>query len=514
MTADTTGQPRSNWDPARQYRKGRDGNPRPTAPGSAPQSAAEFLEERAMAKGNSDHAPTATQTQSWGQALTGLGRVREAAKRDKHLRFTSLMHHVTVRLLREAFFALKRNAAAGVDDVTWVDYRTGLLARLEDLHDRVQTGRYRARPSRRALISKEDGTDRKLGISAMEDKIVQQALVWVMEAIYEVDFAGFSYGFRPGRSQHQALDALAASIKGHKVNWILDADIRTFFDSVSHDWLLRFLEHRIADPRVLRLIKKWLKAGVMENDKWCPTTVGTPQGAVISPILANVFLHCAFDLWVQGWRAQRARGPVYVIRYADDIVIGCKNRDDAMRLRAALSRRLARFHLELHPEKTRVIEFGRFAALDRQRRGVGKPETFNFLGFTHICSTHFTDGKYKLLRITRKERLQRKYRECRDWLWRNRETPVTYQGAWLRRVLRGYYQYAAVPGNLDALYSLRYAIGRAWRRALRRRSQKGSRLNWQRMQRYVDRWLPLPVVCHPYPEQRFASSTRGRSRMR
>ena len=292
---------------------------------------------------------------------------------------------MTVDLLRWSFHQLKRRAAAGIDGVTWDQYEADLESNLADLHGRVQRGAYRAKPSRRQYIPKPDGRQRPLGIAALEDKIVQRAVVEMLNAIYETDFLGFSYGFRPGRSQHQALDALAIAIYRKKVNWILDADIRAFFDSISQEWLIRFLEHRIADRRLLRLIGKWLKAGVLEDGRLLTVERGTPQGAVISPLLANIYLHYVYDLWVHHWRRRLAQGEVIVVRYADDIVVGFQYRADAERFLDELRQRLEEFGLELHPEKTRIIEFGRFAHANRQARGLGKPETFAFLGFTHIC---------------------------------------------------------------------------------------------------------------------------------
>jgi len=406
-----------------------------------------------------------------------------------------------VGLLCEAFDALRRDAAPGVDGVTWQAYSEGRDERLVDLHDRVHSGRYRARPSRRTWISKSEGRQRPLGIPALEDKIVQQALVWVLQAIYEEDFVGFSYGFRPGRSQHNALDAITVAISQRKVNWVLDADIRSFFDTVEHAWLLKFVEHRVADPRVLRLIEKFLRAGVSEGGEWSKTVVGTPQGAVISPLLANIYLHYVLDLWVEGWRASGARGEVYIVRYADDFVMGFQYRSEAQRFQAELSKRLERFGLELHEGKTRLIEFGRFAIDNRKERGQGKPETFDFLGFTHICQKGKT-GSFWVRRKTIGKRLRAKIKEVTQTLMRRRHTPVPEQGRWLRTVVQGHFSYYGVPGNRSSLGTFRKQINRAWLRALRRRSQKGKRLSWERMEKLIDTWIPTARVCHPFPSQR------------
>ncbi len=468
-----------------------------------------------MAAGNSLQSSAVTRTQSWGQALTGLGRVREAARKDKNLQFTNLMHHITPELLWDAFFSLKRTAASGVDEVTWQEYRdSGLLDRLRNLHDTVQSGRYRALPSRRTWIPKGNGERRGLGIASLEDKIVQLALVWVLEAIYETDFLGFSYGFRPSRSQHDALDALVVAVKRRKVSWVIDADVRKFFDMVDHKHLIRFLKHRIADERVLRLIEKWLKAGVMEDGRVSPTETGTPQGAVISPLLANVVLHYVLDLWVHAWRRRKARGTISIVRYADDFVIGCEKRDDAQRLYADLFIRFEKFGLTLHPEKTRLIEFGRFAREHAQRNSKGKPETFTFLGFTHICAVAAGNKGFNILRLSRKDRFRAKLREVKEWLRTNMHQPVPTQGRYLKQVVQGWLQYHAVPGNNRAISDFRYQVGVLWFRTLRRRSHKARTLKWEQMNRYIDRWLPRVQVLHPYPKQRFASRTCGRSRMR
>jgi len=428
--------------------------------------------------------------------------VREAARGDSSLRFTNLLHHVTVELLGQAYKALNPKATPGVDGMTWYEYGSGLEERLKDLHGQVHRGVYRAQPSKRTYIHKEDGRLRPLGIAALEDKIVQLAVVWVLQAIYEEDFFGFSYGFRPGRSQHNALDAIWVTIVQRKVNWLLDADIRGFFDSIVHDWMERFIEHRIGDPRILRLIHKWLKAGVSEDSEWSSTEVGTPQGATVSPLLANIYLHYVLDLWVDAWRKRHARGEVYIVRYADDFLMGFQYRSDAVAFHQALEERVRKFSLELNAEKTRLIEFGRFAAENRAKRGEGKPETFDFLGFTHICARQRKDGRFTVRRKTIARRLRKKVMEVTKELMRIRHSPVPEQGKWLRSVIGGYYNYHAIPGNCQALNSFRKLLARAWLRALRRRSQKGRNLTWARMKKLLDTWFPRPRVLHPYPDQR------------
>jgi RNA-directed DNA polymerase len=463
-------------------------------------SAAESVEGRGPTKGNdlpAGHVPD-TAPDKRGRGLQG---VREAAQRDKKMRFTALLHHVTVDLLRASYFELKRSAAPGIDGVTWRDYGDGLEERLADLHGRIHRSAYRAQPSKRAWIPKADGRQRPLGIAALEDKIVQQAVKTVLEAVYEEDFLGFSYGFRPGRSCHRALDALWVGIMRRKVSWVLDADIRGFFDSLSHEWMVRFLEHRIADRRVLRLLRKWLQAGVSEDGQWSETTVGTPQGAVISPLLANVFLHYVLDLWVQQWRSRHAHGDLIFVRYADDFVLGFQHRDDAERFRQELWERLAQFGLELHPDKTRLIEFGRFAAQRRAERGEGKPETFDFLGFTHGCGKT-RQGAFTIKRISVAKRMRAKLQTLKEQLKRAMHCPVAEVGQWLRSVVQGWFNYHAVPGNHHCLDQFRTQVARLWLHVLRRRSQKGRRWTWDRMNRLIDRWLPRPQTLHPFPNER------------
>lgn len=461
----------------------------------------EPMERRAGAEENAVEHGT-RRTPSRVSVFHGLDRVRQTARERKQERFTALLHHVTVELLRWAYGQLRKEAAAGVDGVTWNAYGEGLEQRLVDLHGRIHRGAYRAQPSLRAYIPKPDGRQRPLGIAALEDKIVQRALVEVLNAIYEEDFLGFSYGFRPGRGQHDALDALAVGIDRRRVNWVLDADIAGFFDTVSHEWLIKFLEHRIGDRRVIRLIRKWLTVGVMEDREVKPVAVGTPQGAVISPLLANIFLHYVFDLWAQQWRQRHARGGVIVVRYADDIVVAFEHQAEAERFLAEMQERMAAFGLTLHPQKTRLIEFGRHAAKNRKSRGLGKPETFNFLGFTHICGRS-RRGDFQLKRKSRSDRVRAKLAEVKEALHRRMHETIDQQGAWLGTVLRGFYAYHAVPTNSVALWDFRYNITDLWRRALRRRSQKDA-VTWKRMTVLQERWLPRPRITHPWPSIRFA----------
>ena len=466
-------------------------------------AAAEAGEERERAKGN-----TAGETRPGRSAGSGvsseLGRVRQVAVRDKEARFTALLHHVSLERLVLAYWDLSPQAAPGVDGVTWGAYGQDLVANLRDLHERVQQGRYRASPSRRADIPKADGRQRPLGIATLEDKIVQRAVAGVLNAIYEADFRGFSYGFRPGRNPHQALDALAAGIFRKKVNWVLDADIRDFFGQLDRDWLGKFLRHRIADERVLRLIGKWLAAGVIEDGAWTESEKGSPQGASVSPLLANVYLHYVLDLWADWWRKRHAHGDVVIVRFADDFIIGFEHKDDADRFLAELRGRFAEFGLELHPGKTRLIEFGRHAARRRTARGLGKPETFDFLGFTHICAKS-RNGRFWLKRITISKRMRAKLKQVKDQLTRRMHLPIPEQGRWLASVLRGHMAYYAVPGNIQAVAAFRDQVRRYWRRTLRRRSQK-TRINWERMNRIATRWLPRARVMHPFPEARFAAT--------
>jgi group II intron reverse transcriptase/maturase len=434
----------------------------------------------------------------------GLAGVRKAAREHKEMRFTALLHHLTIDLLRESFYSLKRKAAPGVDGVTWQEYESDSGNRLTDLHGRVHRGAYRASPSRRVYIEKEDGRQRPLGVAALEDKIVQQAVATILNQIYEEDFLGFSYGFRSGRSQHDALDALSYALLKKKVNYILDADIRGFFDNLDKSWLVKFIEHRVADPRVLRLIQKWLRAGVMEEGKWSEPQKGTPQGSVISPLLANIYLHYSFDLWVNVWRSKWAQGEVVVVRYADDAILGFQYRTDADRFLENLRERLAKFGLELHPDKTRRIEFGRFAEENRKRRGEGKPETFDFLGFKHISGKNGM-GRFTVRRTTIRKRMRAKLQELKQELHKRMHDPVPQTGGWLRSVVQGYLNYYAVPGNLESIAVFRDRLLGLWWRTLRRRSQQ-RHLPWTRMLALGRRWFPQLRVLHPYPAVRFAAS--------
>jgi RNA-directed DNA polymerase len=472
---------------------------------------AEVVEGRGLPEGNAA-SKTRSGHRAGVSAPSALDRVRRIAAEDKDAKFTALLHHVDVDRLRVAYRALRPKAVPGVDGVTWLDYGQDLEGNLRDLHERVHRGSYRARPVRRAYIPKRDGRLRPLGVAALEDKIVQRAVVEVLNSIYETDFAGFSYGFRPGRKPHDALDALAAGILKKRVNWILDADIRDYFTSLDQSWLVKFLEHRIADRRVLRLIQKWLTAGVIENGIWSETMEGTAQGASASPLLANVYLHYVLDLWAEQWRRRHAHGDVIIVRFADDYIAGFEHREDAERFLHDLRERFAKFALELHPEKTRLIEFGRHAALDRSRRGDGPPETFDFLGFTHICAKT-KRGRFKLKRITITKRMRAKLQEVKEELKLRRHRPVPEQGQWLASVVRGHLAYYAVPDNIDAVAAFRTQVARHWFRALRRRSQR-NRLDWRRMNRLVVRWLPRVRILHPWPDERFDARTHGRSPVR
>jgi len=476
------------------------------SPNNAGQPGAEGMEGRGLAKGNLPQQ-NASRTPSRTDAPSALERVRQAAKGDKNLRFTALLHHIySLETLRGAYFSLKKEAAAGVDGETWRHYGESLEDNLRDLSERLKRGAYRAKPVRRVYIPKADGRQRPLGVTALEDKIAQRATVEVLNAIYETDFRGFSYGFRPGCSPHHALDALYTGLLTRKVNWVLDLDIRGFFDGISHEWLVRFVEHRIADRRVVRLIQKWLSAGVLEDGKHLRVEEGTPQGGSASPLLANIYLHYVFDLWVQAWRRKRAHGDVIVVRFADDIVLGFQVKSDAEQFWAELTERFRKFALELHPEKTRLLEFGPFAVANRKRRGEGKPATFNFLGFTHICGKKRSNGMFTVVRQTIRKRLQAKLSEVKTELRRRMHHPVPEVGQWLRSVVSGHFRYYGVPMNAPALHIFRFQIGWLWHRALSRRSQNG-RILWDRMRRLINRWLPAVRVYHPYPLRRMGVIT-------
>ncbi|SRR6266498_4007569 len=467
----------------------------------AEQTAAEPVEPRAETEGNAGQQSTCG-TQGQISVSQALERIRRVAKERKKEKFTSLLHHISIDLLDEAFFELKEDAAAGVDGLTWREYEQNLERNLKDLHARVHRGAYRALPSRRTYIPKPDGRQRPLAIAALEDKIVQRATAAVLNAIYEEDFLGFSYGFRAGRGTHDALDALCVGIERTKVNWILDADIRSFFDTVSQEWLIRFVEHRVGDQRIIRLIRKWLKAGILEDGVVTVSERGTGQGAVISPLLANIYLHYALDLWAERWRRREATGDMIIVRYADDFIVGFQYEHDARRFLEEMRARLQEFALSLHPEKTRLIEFGRFAAKDRKARGLGRPETFDFLGFTFICGKTRA-GKFQLKRKTRRDRMRAKLRMIKQEMWRRMHQSIPRQGKWLRHVVRGYFNYHAVPTNFRALVAFRDEITKRWQRVLTRRSERTD-LNWVRMNELIDDWLPKPRILHPWPNQRFA----------
>ncbi len=467
----------------------------------AEKSAAELAERRVGIKGNANQQST-RRAQDRASVSQALARIRRVAKQRKKERFTTLFHHLSPAMLRTAFFALKRDAAPGVDGLTWRDYESELDERIEELHALVHRGAYRALPSRRRYIPKPDGRQRPLAIAALEDKIVQRATVAVLNAIYEEDFLGFSYGFRPRRSQHDALDALIVGISNMKVNHILDADIRGFFDEVSQDWLIKFLNHRVGDKRITRLVQKWLKAGILEDGMIVTSERGTGQGSVASPLLANVYLHYVFDLWANRWRQREAKGDMIIVRYADDIVVGFQYEADALRFWDAMRERLKEFALSLHPEKTRLIEFGRFAAAERKRRGLRKPETFNFLGFTFICGRS-RRGKFLIHRKSRRDRMRAALERIKVELrWRMHQS-IPEQGKWLRQVVSGFFAYHAVPTNGAALAAFHCHVTHLWRRSLRRRSQSDC-MTWQRVSRLAADFLPKPHILHPWPGERFA----------
>lgn len=467
---------------------------------------AEKMEGRGLPKGNKKQQ-NMLRTQCRESMLIKLQLIHQKAIKDKKMRFTTLMHHIyNLDMLRTAYFEIKKNAAPGVDKETWMGYGEDLEENLRDLSMRLRSGAYKAKPVRRVYIPKTDGKQRPLGVTALEDKIAQRAAVAVLNTIYEADFLGFSYGFRPKRSQHQALDALYIGISSKKVNYVLDADIRDFFNKINREWLTKFIEHRVADKRVIRLIQKWLNAGILEEGKIIYNEQGTPQGSSASPLLANVFLHYVYDLWVQQWRRQKALGDVIVIRFADDTVVGFQYEADAKRFQEELKTRLLKFGLELHPEKTRLIEFGRYAIGRRERSGEEKPDTFTFLGFTHICGKRRKDGKFTILRHTIKKKMHAKVKEIKEALAKHIHTPIREVGKWLRAVVTGHYRYFGVHGNNEAMGDFRFLIGQRWMQSLRRRSQKGKK-TWEAMGKLIDRWLPRPQICHKYPSERFGVIT-------
>jgi group II intron reverse transcriptase/maturase len=473
---------------------------------------AEAVEERTSPEGNGSQA-TAVRTPSRGVASSRLEAVRQAARQSKSVRFTALLHHITVDLLKQSYHSLERDSAPGIDGVTWQAYGENLEEKLTVLHDRIHKGSYRAHPARRTYIPKTDGTQRPLGIWCLEDKVVQQAVVTVLEAIYEEDFLGFSYGFRPGRGQHDALDALHVGILRKRVNWVLDSDIRAFFDAMAHSWILRFLKHRIADKRILRLIAKWLKVGIIENGRVTRGQCGAPQGAVISPTLANVYLHYAYDLWVHRWRRTKANGDMIVVRYADDTIIGFEHEHEAKAFLHDLHERLRAFELALHPEKTRLIRFGRHAAKQREKVGEGKPETFDFLGFTHFCTRSRKWGSFVIGRKTIKKRMRAKLQAIKVELRKSMHDPIAKTGAWVKQMLQGHLNYFAVSGNHPSMWWFCNQVRWLWLKSLKRRSQK-AHLSWERFLRLVDRFFPPIKVLHPLPCHRFDAKTLGKSPVR
>ena len=484
---------------------------RPVVPEKLPNKAtgapvaAEGVEERGLAKGNSPQFSN-SRTQSRGMLNRKLWGIRQVAEERKEERFTALWHHIyNPNRLHESYWAINRSSAPGVDGVTWKQYGEQLWGNLTDLAGRLMRGAYRPLPVERTYVPKRDGSQRPIGKNAMEDKIVQRTFSEVIGEIYEADFLGFSYGCRRGRSAHKALDALSVALEKRRVNWVLDADIRGFFESIDHEWLLRFLQHRIADPRVLRQVKKWLKAGVLEEGELHVAKTGTPQGGNVSPLLANVYLHYVLDLWAHRWRRKSARGDVIIVRYLDDFVVGFEYREDAERFLSELKERMNRFHLELHAEKTRLIEFGRYAVRDRKRRGEGKPETFDFLGFTHICSAN-RRGQFIVRRHTMRQRLRAKLKSMKIELKRRRHQKLVKQRQWVSAVLEGHYRYYGVPRNIRALRAFYHEILWHWWRALKRRSQK-NRLPWKLFCQKADHWLPRPRITHPYPNQRLRVTT-------
>ncbi len=461
---------------------------------------AEEVEKRRLAERNPSKQ-NRNQAQSWVFLPNELDRIRHAAKRNKKEQFISLWHHVynTARM-ESSFFRLKRKSAKGVDGETWNTYNLNRKENLKNLSERLRNGRYRARPVKRIYIPKADGRQRPIGIPSLEDKIVQGSMVEVLNSIYENDFLGFSYGFRSSRNQHNALDAVVEAIEGRKVNWVLDVDIKGFFDAISHKWLIKFVEHRIQDKRVIRQIKKWLNAGIMEKGRWHKSDQGTPQGGSISPLLANIYLHYVFDLWANNWRNTKASGDIVMIRYADDMVMGFQHKHEAMHFLEELKDRLKKFSLEVNAEKTSLIEFGRYATERRRNRGKGKPETFYFLGFTHICSKSRM-GKFTVLRKTSVKKMRNKLAELKVTMKERLHWSIPDVGKWLKSVLTGHYRYYGVPWNGKSLTRFRSVIMRMWCKILRRRSQK-HRITWERMGRLAKKWLPCPRICHPYPQQR------------
>ncbi len=484
--------------------------PMSPANNGAAEASAELAEGRGPARRNTDQSNLGRTQNRNHRRSSGLPGVRETARKSRELKFTALLHHVNVEQLTSSFYQLKKKAAVGIDQVTWHEYEQGLEDRIVDLHGRIHRGAFRAKPSKRVYIEKTDGRKRPLGIPSIEDKIVQHAVRTVLQCIYEEDFIGFSYGFRPQRSQHQALDAMYVAITEKRVNWILDADIEGFFDNIDRDWLIKFIEHRVGDKRIVRLIQKWLNAGIIEETDWSDNGKGTPQGAVLSPLLANVFLHYVFDLWIHQWRKRHAKGDCFVIRYADDFVIGFEHEADARACLESLAERLRKFGLNLHPKKTRLLEFGRGSAAKRKREGRGTCETFDFLGFTHVCGKTRRGKRFALKRITMASRMRRTLAVIKEQLERRRHDPPGQTGRWLASVIRGWQGYHGVPDNFDRLEQFAKAIAKLWRRQLQRRSQRGkSRWPWSRMTRLVRKHLPRPRLTHPRPNVRYHARLRA-----
>lgn len=476
----------------------------------ATEASAESAEERSSVKRSAPQEASHRTQDRTKRESRGLWGVREAARKDSQLKFTTLLHHVNEDCLREAFYHVKRSAAVGVDGVTWAEYEQNVETNIAELHDRIHRGGYRAKPSRRVWIPKADGRQRPLGIASLEDKIVQQAVLWVLQSIYEQDFLGFSYGFRPGRGTHQALDALSVAITSKKVNWILDADVEGFFDAIDHQWLIKFLEHRIGDRRILRLIRKWLHAGIIEEGVWERAQSGSPQGSVISPLLANIYLHYVLDLWIEWWRRHCCHHDVVIVRYADDFVIGFESRSEAVACLEALQERFAKFGLKLHKEKTRLIEFGRFAIERRIERGEGRPATFDFLGLTHICAKTRRRGWFTIHRHTAAKRMRATLGAIKQSLRTGIHRPLGETGRWLGRVVRGWLNYHAVPSNSRRLKQFVDTVTRLWLRVIRRRSQRGrDRWTWARMAGLRAKYLPLPRILHPYPQDRFRARLKA-----
>ena len=464
------------------------------------------MEGRRPVKGNGLQSPV-PRTRSRTEGMeAALERIRVAVRRDKEEKLTSLYHHVyKVDHLREAYFGLRREAAPGVDGETWQAYGQNLEEQLQELSGRLARGAYKALPVRRVYIPKPDGRQRPLGVPAMEDKVVQSVVARMLSVIWEEEFLGFSYGFRPGRNPHDALDALSVGIERKPVNWVVDADIRGFYDSISHEWLVKFVEHRIGDRRVVRLIQRWLRAGVLEDGRWRRSEEGTPQGGLVSPVLANIYLHYTFDLWAQQWRKRVARGAVIIVRYADGFVVGFEHRKEAEQFLGELTNRLRKFELELHADKTRLIEFGRNAIRNRAARGEGKPQVFDFLGFAHICGKTRKGGS-TVLRQTMRKRMQAKLKAIKQELRLRLHARVPEVGGWLRAVLEGHFRYYGVPMNYQALSNFWNQVVWLWKRAMARRSQKGS-VTWERMRRLARKWLPNPRIYHPWPSQRLVVRT-------